>query len=151
MCSLAETKTKLGAQFIMDLISKLTGANAAHPSHRIAGLVELGLQFLTAAGIVGLLIALSQATTLLAPGESEVLFRARLMRGIFSLAVPLVILLFLSSMRVKFTSLLEEKISDPTAITSARYMWVLVVAFSVIIIAISVSLILDSVGEFKFA
>ena len=128
----------------------MSDRNPQTTSHRIAGWIELVLQFLTGAGIIGLVVVSVQAESLIAPGESPALIRARLLQSIFSLTVPLVILLFLTNMRIRLATLLSEQDSDRSAMKSAKYMWFLMIAFVLIIVGIDIGIIVESLGEFEF-
>ncbi len=119
-------------------------------THRVARCVEVALLFLTGAGIAALIVTWTQLESLLSPGESPDLVGARLMRGIFSLAVPLVILLFLSNMRAKIAALLKEQNANPTTMQSAKYMWFLVMAFIVIILIMDAIVITTGFQDIDF-
>lgn len=119
-------------------------------THRVARCVEVALLFLTGAGIAALIVTWTQLDSLLSPGESPALVGARLMRGIFSLAVPLVILLFLSNMRAKIAALLKEQNANPTTMQSAKYMWFLVMAFIVIILTMDAIVITTGFQDIDF-
>ena len=119
-------------------------------THRVARCVEVALLFVTGAGIAALIVAWTQLESLLSPGESLALVGARLMRGIFSLVVPLVILLFLSNLRVKVAAQLIEQNANPTTIQSAKYMWFLIMVIIVIILTMDASVIVTGFQDIDF-
>ncbi len=119
-------------------------------THRVARCVEVALLFVTGAGIAALIVAWTQMESLLSPGESLALVGARLMRGIFSLVVPLVILLFLSNLRVKIVALLNEQNANLSTIQSAKYMWYLVMMSIVIILTMDAIVIVASFQDIDF-
>ncbi len=119
-------------------------------THRVARCVEVALLFLTGAGIAALIVTWTQLESLLSPGESPDLVGARLMRGIFSLVVPLVTLLFLSNLRVKIAALLNEQNANLSTIQSAKYMWYLVMMFIVIILTMDAIVIVTGFQDIGF-
>ena len=119
-------------------------------AHRLAWYVELALLFLTGAGIAALVVIWIQLESLLSPGESPTLVRARLMRGIFTLAVPLATLLFLSHLRVKIAALLKQQNADSITIKSAKYIWFLTVAFIMIILSMDAFVIGNNFKDIDF-
>ena len=119
-------------------------------THRVARCVEVALLFLTSAGIAALIVTWTQLDSLLSPGESPALVGARLMRGIFSLAVPLVTLLFLSNLRVKIAALLKEQNANPTTMQSTKYMWFLVMVIIVIILTMDAIVIVTGFQDIDF-
>ncbi len=129
-----------------DLAAGISRENA----HRVAWYVEMALLALTGAGIAILMLFWVQAETLLPPGESPVLARARLMRGIFSLAVPLAPLLFLSTLRIRIAMLLKRQNANPATMQSAKYVWLLIIALIIIILTIDAFVIGNSFQDFDF-
>ncbi len=112
----------------------MDGDISREKAHRVAWYVEVALLLLTGMGIAALVVIWLQLDSLLTPQESAALVRARLLRGIFSLAVPLVTLLFLSKLRVGIAALLQAQNANQVTMQSARYMWILVVAFVIVIL-----------------
>ena len=119
-------------------------------AHRVAWYVEVALLLLTGMGIAALVVIWVQLDSLLTPQESAALVRARLMRGIFSLAVPLVTLLFLSKLRVGIAALLQAQNANQVTMQSARYMWILVVAFVIIILIMDAIVIVNGFLDIDF-
>jgi hypothetical protein len=133
------------------------GWNMFHPwrmvskrAMRIAAWSEAFLIFLTGAGIVALIVLWARLDGLLAPSESPVLVRARIVSGLFSLLVPLVILIFLTSVRGRLAALLGGQDADASAMKSAKYMWCLVMIFSAVILAITGNVVLGSFQDINF-
>ena len=119
-------------------------------SHRTAQIAEYALIFLTAAGILALFVMWTQLGSLLAPGESPVLVGARILRGLVSLAVPLVILIFLSQMRKKIADLLSRQNADQTTADSAKRMWIIVMVMVVILLLVDANIIYDGFQDINF-
>ena len=117
---------------------------------RAAWYVEVVLLVLTGLGIAALLVFWVQLETLLSSGESPALVRARLMRGIFSLVVPLVILLFVSTMRIRIGVLLEAQNAKPITRQSAKFIWLLVIAFVIAILSLDVFVIWTGFQDISF-
>ncbi len=124
----------------------------AHPNnaHRMAWYAEVALLALTGAAIAALVVTWVELESLLSPRESPILVRARLMRGIFSLAVPLTILLFLPTLRVGIAALLKKQNANPATLKSAKYMWFLVMAFIIIILTLDTFVIVNSFQDIDF-
>ncbi|MAF48620.1 MAG: hypothetical protein CMM10_10165 [Rhodospirillaceae bacterium] len=131
---------------MLELVTDILSRHA----HRIAGLVEAVLIILTAAGMVGLIVIWSQLESLLAPDESVALVRARIVSGLFSLCVPMAILIFLTSMRTRLALLLDEQHADQSTTRSAKYMWYLVMAFVIVIMSITANVVWSSFGDINF-
>lgn len=119
-------------------------------AQRVAHNVELALIVLTGASIAALGVIWVQPEMLLSSAESPALMRARLMRGIFSLAVPLVMLLFLSNFRVRITALLRRQDATPRTVQYAKYMWFLVIALIVIVLTMDAFLVMASLRDLEF-
>ncbi len=128
----------------------MDGNTSGEKAHRVAWCVEVALLLLTGLGIAALIVIWVQLDSLLTPQESAALVRARLLRGIFSLAVPLVILLFLSKLRVRFAALLQAQNATQDTMQSARYMWILVVAFVIIILIMDAIVIANGFLDIDF-
>ena len=128
----------------------MVGDTSREISHRAAWYVEVALLLLTSAGIAALVVIWVQLDSLLSPQESADLVRARLLRGIFSLAVPLATLLFLSKIRVGIATLLQAQNANQVTMQSARYMWILVVAFVIIILILDAVVIADGFQDIDF-
>ena len=120
-----------------------------HTQH-IATIIELALIFVTGAGMVALIVLWVRLEGLLAPAESPELVRARIISGLFSLSVPLAILIFLTSIRSRLTALLTGPNADAAAMKSAVYMWYLVMIFSTVILVITANLVWGSFQDIKF-
>ncbi len=116
----------------------------------MAWYAEVGLLVLTGAGIVALGVTWARLESLLSPDESPILMRARLMRGIFSLAVPLATLLFLSALRVRIAAVLEEQNANLVTMKSAKYMWFLIITFIIIILFMDAFVIVNSFRDIDF-
>jgi|GEM_PF-2396991 len=119
-------------------------------AQRIATIIEMLLIFVTGAGMVALIVMWLQLDVLLAPSESPELVRARIISGFFSLSVPLVILLFLTSIRGRLAALLTGPNADAAAMKSAVYMWYLVMIFSTVILVITANLVWGSFQDINF-
>jgi hypothetical protein len=117
---------------------------------RAAMLIELGLQFISGAAIVGLLVMMANLDSLLAADESVGLVRVRLMKGVISFAMPLVIMVFLTGLRYRLGAMLANQNSDAEMVKSARYMWVTVVFFVLLILAIDVNIVIESLSDISF-
>ena len=119
-------------------------------AHRVAWYVEVALLLLTGMGIAALVVIWLQLDSLLTPQESADLVRARLLRGIFSLAVPLVTLLFLSKIRVGIAALLQAQKANLVTMQSAKYMWMLVVVFVIVILIMDAIVIANGFMDIDF-
>ena len=128
----------------------MDGDTARKKAHRVAWYVEVALLLLTGSGIAALVVIWLQLDSLLTPQESAALVRARLLRGIFSLAVPLVTLLFLSKLRVGFAALFQAQNATRATMRSALYMWILVVTFVIIILILDAVVIADGFLDIEF-
>lgn len=117
---------------------------------RIATAIELTLIFVTVAGMVALIVLWSRLDVLLAANESPALVRARIVSGLFSLSVPLVILVFLNRIRGKLSDLLGGQNHDASAMRSAKYMWYLVMVFVIVILAITANVVWTSFQDIYF-
>ena len=117
---------------------------------RIAAAIELTLIFVTGAGMVALVVLWSRLDVLLAANESVALVRARIVSGLFSLSVPLVILIFLTRIRGKLADLLAGQRQDASAMRSAKYMWYLVMVFVIVISAITANVVWSSFQDINF-
>lgn len=117
---------------------------------RIATGIELLLIVLTVAGMVVLVVLWARLDVLLAPSESPELVRARIVSGLFSLSVPLAILVFLTRIRCRLVDLLAGHSRDASAMKSARYMWYLVMIFVVVILSITASVVWSSFQDINF-
>ena len=117
---------------------------------RIAAAIELTLIFVTGAGMVALIVLWSRLDVLLAANESVALVRARIVSGLFSLSVPLVILIFLTRIRGKLADLLAGQRQDASAMRSAKYMWYLVMVFVIVISAITANVVWSSFQDINF-
>lgn len=117
---------------------------------RIATAIELTLIFVTVAGMVALIVLWSRLDVLLAANESPALVRARIVSGLFSLSVPLVILVFLNRIRGKLSDLLGGQSHDASAMRSAKYMWYLVMVFVIVILAITANVVWTSFQDIYF-
>ena len=115
-----------------------------------ARVVEVTLQILSCAGIIALLLLMANLEHVLAPEESELLVRVRLFKGIISLAMPLIILIFLTGLRRALTNMLERQGADQEMTKSARYIWLTVVGFVLLILAIDVNIIIESMSDISF-
>ena len=100
--------------------------------------------------MVGLTVIWSQLETLLAPDESIALVRARIVSGMFSLFVPMAILIFLTNIRTKLVVLLDRQHADQSTTRSAEYMWYLVIAFVIVILLITGNVIFNSFQDINF-
>ena len=116
----------------------------------MAWYVEVALLLLTGIGIAALVVIWLQLDSLLTPQESADLVRARLLRGIFSLAVPLVTLLFLSKIRVGIAALLQAQKANLVTMQSAKYMWMLVVVFVIVILIMDAIVIANGFMDIDF-
>ncbi len=119
-------------------------------ARRIAAAIELLLIFVTGAGMVALIVLWSRLDVLLAANESAALVRARIVSGLLSLSVPLVILIFLNRIRGKLADLLTGPNQDASAMRSAKYMWYLVMAFVIVILAITANVVWSSFLDINF-
>jgi hypothetical protein len=119
-------------------------------AQRIASGIELLLIFFTGAGMVALVVLWARMDGLLAIGESPELVRARIISGLFSLAVPLVILVFLTNIRGRLAALLAGRGAEAAVMRSAKYMWYLVMIFSAVILAITSNVVWSSFQDIDF-
>ena len=117
---------------------------------RWAAIVEIALQFLIGAGIVAVLLIMFNLDRLLAPEESELLVRVRLLRGVISLALPLVILFFLTGLRHTLARLLADRPDDDETARSVKYIWFTMIGFVLLIVGVDVSLIVESFSDISF-
>ena len=117
---------------------------------RIAAIIEALLIFVTGAGMVALIVLWARLDVLLAADESPELVRARIILGLFSLSVPLVILIFLTNVRGRLATLLAGQNADASAMKSAKYMWYLVMIFAIVILAITGNVVWDSFQDINF-
>lgn len=117
---------------------------------RIAAIIEALLIFVTGAGMVALIVLWARMDGLLAADESPELVRARIISGLFSLSVPLVILTFLTNIRGRLAALLGGPSADASAMKSAKYMWYLVMIFAIVILAITGNVVRNSFLDINF-
>ena len=118
--------------------------------NRSARIFELALLVATCLGIATLIFIWSELATLLGPGESAALVRARLIRGLFSLAVPLVTLLSVSIMRGRIAALLKAQNATSATLQSAKYLWVIVMIFVVGILCLDFFVIAQGFQDIDF-
>lgn len=128
----------------------LTENPAGAPLNRAAVVIEVVLQFLTGAAIVAVLVMMANLDRLLAPDESEILVRARLFRTIAGLAMPLIILFLLSGLRHRLIKLLTKQGADREALNSVKYIWLTVIGFVGLILAIDVNIFVESLSDISF-
>ncbi|MEE2761830.1 MAG: hypothetical protein VYE18_10330 [Pseudomonadota bacterium] len=117
---------------------------------RIAAWTESVLVFLTGACMVALGALWARIDSLLAPDESPDLVRARVIAGLFTLAVPRVILLFLTNFLRRLATLLEGPNVHTLARDSARYVWYLVMIFVLLILVITAARVWSSFQDINF-
>ncbi|NQV55588.1 MAG: hypothetical protein HQ503_06995 [Rhodospirillales bacterium] len=128
----------------------MNAAPRSNPTQRWAGAIEAVLLLACIAGIGALIVLWTHLDSLLAPGESMALVRARILSNIAGLAVPVAILVFLTIMRKRLAALLSAQDADKTATNSAKYMWFLVMFFVIIIMVITANVIFSSFGDINF-
>lgn len=117
---------------------------------RIAAWTEGVLIFLTGSGMVALGVLWARLDSLLAPGESPELVRARVIAGLFTLTVPVVILLFLTNFRSRLAALLEGPKAHTLARDCARYVWYLMMVLALLILAITAVRVWASFQDINF-
>ena len=81
---------------------------------------------------------------------SEPLHDVRLLRGVISLALPLVILFFLTGLRHTLARLLADRPHNDETANSVRYIWFTVIGFVLLIVGVDVSLIVESFSDISF-
>ena len=112
--------------------------------------VEWALLIINGVAIAALIVAWIDLESLLSPQESPALVKARLMRGIFSLAVPLVILLFVMASRQKIAALLSAQNAPSATLQSARYLWFLIMGFVIGILSLDLIVIANGFQDIDF-
>jgi hypothetical protein len=113
--------------------------------------VEWTLLVINGVAIVALIAVWIDLESILSPGESPALVKARLMRGIFSLAVPLVVLLFVTATRNRVAALLSAQNATSATLQSARYLWFLVMVFVIGILSLDLYVIANGFQDIDFS
>lgn len=133
-----------------DTANDVSKPPALEAYQRWAMALEIALQFVTGVGIVALLVLMANLDRLLAADESELLVRVRLLKGVISLAMPLIILVFLTGLRHGLTRMLARQNADAEMVKSSRYIWLTVIVFVILILAVDVNIIIESLSDINF-